>query len=72
MSNNLNELEMAKKRDHKIMITYETIRDRFKFCVNVKNRYKICEELQMGRADFAGSAHICIIQEFLGKSIRPA
>ena len=43
MSNNLNELEMAKKRDHKIMITYETIRDRFKFCVNVKNRYKICE-----------------------------
>ena len=37
MSNNLNELEMAKKRDHKIMITYETIRDRFKFCVNVKN-----------------------------------
>ena len=22
----------------------------------------------MGRADFAGSAHICIIQEFLGMS----
>ena len=26
----------------------------------------------MGRADFLGSAHICIIQEFLGMSIRPA
>ena len=26
----------------------------------------------MGRADFPGSAHICIIQEFLGMSIRPA
>ena len=26
----------------------------------------------MGRADFPDSAHICIIQEFLGMSIRPA
>ena len=26
----------------------------------------------MGRTDFLGSAHICIIQEFLGMSIRPA
>ena len=28
--------------------------------------------IQMGRADFPDSAHICIIQEFLGMSIRPA
>ena len=26
----------------------------------------------MGRADFPDSAHICIIQEFLGMSIKPA
>ena len=26
----------------------------------------------MGRVDFPDSAHICIIQEFLGMSIRPA
>ena len=28
--------------------------------------------LQMGRADFSDSAHICIIQEFFGMSIKPA
>ena len=61
-------IETAKASNTKRM----NIRDYFKFCVNVKNWYKICEYLQMGGANFLGSALICIIQEFLGMSIKPA